>query len=238
MELIELYVIIISTISLLFSLLVYFGMHPGRIQSLVVSFVRFMRLHPQIIIATFLVLILVNLLIIGFKVGYFSRILTGVIGLITGLLIAILSNFVIQLTIGKRIVSIHTQLLAVMDPRFQSVTDLVDGAKIVTPTYGPALHWLQTALATYGKTFVPIVVANPEVCEALKRRVVDAVLVTKHPSVPLEALIGSGQIRLLHWSTEVVKAVTKAFPTATRLAVLPSDTYVGQPEDIQGYAPY
>lgn len=238
MEPLELYVIIISTISLLFSLLVYFGIYPRRIQSLVVSFVRFMRLHPQIIIVFFLILILSNLFILGFKAGYFSGILTGVISGITGALTATLIGFLMRLTIGKKVTSTQTQLLAVMASRFHSVSDLRDGARIVTSSYGPSLQWLERALATYSKSFRPVLVAMPERFEALKRRVVDAVLVTKHPSTPLEGPIASGEVQLLPWSVEAVKAVTEAFPTATRLAVLPLNTYEGQSGEIHGYAPY
>lgn len=238
MGIVELYVIIISTLGLVFSLLVYFGMHPRRIQSLVASFVRFMRLHPPTIIATFLTLILINLLLIGFQVGYFSNILTGIIGGITGLLVAILFNYLMRLTLRRRVNSTNTQLLAVMSSRFHSVADIVDGAKIATSTFGPSIEWLQTALAVDGISFVPVVVAAPELFLALERGVVDAVLVTKHPFSHLQKSISSAQVRFLPWSKQAVKEVTKVFPTATRLAVLPSNTYERQPEDIQGYAPY
>lgn len=238
MGIVELYVIIISTLSLAFSLLVYFGIYPKRIQSLVISFVRFMRLHPQIIITIFLILILVNLSILGFKAGYFSGILTGVISGITGALTATLVGFLMRLTTGKKVASTHTQLLAVMASRFHSISELRDGAKIVPSTYGPPLQWLQTALATYGISFVPVYVVTNELFMALKLETVDAVLIIKHPSVPLEGLIASGEVRLLPWSKPALEAVTRAFPTGTRPAVLPPNTYEGQPEDIQGYASY
>ena len=235
---IELYVIIISTLSLAFSLLVYFGIYPKRIQSLVVSFVRFMRMHPQIILAIFLILILVNLFILGFKAGYFSGILTGVISGITGALTATLVGFLMRLTTGKKATSTQTQLLAVMVSRFHNISDLGGEAKIAASTFGPSIEWLQTALATYGMSFVPTYVPMNELFMALKVGVVDAVLIMKHPSAPLERFIASGEVRLLPWSKPALEAVTRAFPTGTRPAVLPPNTYEGQPEDIQGYASY
>jgi hypothetical protein len=238
MGIVELYVIIISTLSLAFSLLVYFGIYPKRIRSLVISFVRFMRLHPQIIITIFLILILVNLFILGFKAGYFSGILTGVISGITGALTATLISFLIRLTTGKKATSTHTQLLAVIAARFHSISELKDGAKIVPSTYGPSLQWLQTALAAYGISFGPVYVPTNELFMALKVGVVDAVLITNHPLDIMKASIKSGEIRLLPWSRSAQEAVTRAFPTETRLAVLPANTYDGQQGDIQGYAPY
>jgi hypothetical protein len=238
MGIVELYVTIISTLSLVFSLLVYFGMHPRRIKLLLTGFARFMRLYPQVIIVTFLILILVNILIIGFKVGYFSNILTGIIGGITGLLVGILSNFLLGLTIRRRVKSKNTHLLAVMASRFRNVVDMPRGAKIASATVGSHIAWLQTALDSYGISFNPVFIPTNELFLALKLGVVDAVLITKHPLDIMKACIESGEIRLLPWSGSAQEAVTRAFPTETRLTVLAANTYDGQQGDIQGYASY
>ena len=74
--------------------------------------------------------------------------------------------------------------------------------------------------------------------EALEKGVVDAVLITKHPLDIMKVPIESGEVRLLPWSKSALEAVTRAFPTETRLTVLPLNTYDGQQEDIQGYASY
>lgn len=132
--------------------------------------------------------------------------------------------------------SSHTQLLTVMSTSFDSITDL-NGAKIVTPGSGPYLQWLQTALATYGISFVHVVVPTTERLTALRIGVVDAVLVTYHPSPYLEEPIASGEVYLLPWSVQAVEAVTEVYPGTTMAAQLPPNTYEGQTGSILGYAP-
>ena len=236
----ELFAIIILLIfSLLCSLLVYFGMHPARrIQLLFVRFVRLTQLYPPIIILLLLILIVVNLLVISFRVGYFPGMLTGAMSVITAFLIAILIIFARRVTIKKEDPSMHIQLLAVMTSGFHRVTDFVSGTKIGVLDYGPPLHWMQTALDTYGISFIPVIVYKGELFEVLKSGVVDAVLITEHTSPPLDEPFALGKLRLLPWSIEAVEAVTRAFPTVTRPAVLPLKTYVGQSKDIKGYASY
>jgi len=131
--------------------------------------------------------------------------------------------------------SLDTHLLAVMASSFDSIADL-NGAKIVPSSFGPYLQWMQTALATYGISFVPVYVAPVDQLEALRRGAVDAVLVTHHPSPYLEAPIASGEIRLLSWSAQAVKAVTETYPE-TRMTRLPPNTYQGHTETLLGYAP-
>ena len=134
--------------------------------------------------------------------------------------------------------SLHTHLLAVTDSRFHGIADLGHSLKIAVSISDSSPQWLQTALATYGISFVPILVPLSERFEALRRGVVDAILVTQHPSTHLKEHIVKDEIRLLPWSKPAIEAVTRAFPTSARVSVLPSNTYEGQYEEIQGYAPY
>lgn len=236
---IELYVIIASSLGLLLSLFTYFGMHPRRIQFLTVNFARFMQRRPRVIAVVLFAVILVNLIVLGFRIGQFSGILIGITSAVTGALIVILIEFAIRVTVGKVITSKDIQLLAVISSRFHGISELPDKVKIVTTSYGPPAQWLETALETYGTSFVPVIVAASEIFEALRRGVVDAVLIRGHPSTVLKEPVKSGMVRLLPWSYRSVEAVTKAFPTATRPARLPPNTYEGQSaEEIQGYAPY
>ncbi len=234
----ELYAIIIASLGFLFTLFTYFGMHPHRVQLLAVSFIKLMQRNPRMIVVVLFALILANLIIIGLKIEHFSGILIGTIGAITGALIVTLVEFLIHLTIGKIIASRDTQLLAVIALRFHGVSELPNEAKIVIASYGAPAQWLQTALDTYRLSFVPVLVPMPEVFEALRRGVVDAVLVRGHPLPALKETVESGIVRLLPWSKQAIEAVTRTFPATTRPSKLPVNTYRGQTEDIQGYAPY
>lgn len=227
----NLYVIVSQAVALLLACLFYFGITPHRIQSLILKFVRFIRFHPQMIVML-LIIVIVNLGIITFKSVGLIRTL-GVVS--SCLAILILASAFGKYSI-KSVASSHTQLLAIIGSH--GISELHKQAKIVTHPYGPWLQWMQTALDTYGISFVPILVPASELVIALEKGVVDAVLVRDHPSAPLEESIASGKVRLLPWGEEAIEAVTKAFPTATRPAVLPANTYLGQPEKIQGYAPY
>jgi len=132
---------------------------------------------------------------------------------------------------------VDIQLIAVMSSRFNEIDGLGNGVKIGTLTYGPTLHWIQTALNTYGISFTPVIVAESEMFEALKRGEIDAALIIHHPSVPLDEPFALGDVRFLPWSTEAVAAVTRAFPTLVRPAKLPPKTYINQSQAISGYAP-
>ncbi len=234
----ELYATILATLSFLIALFTYFGMHPRRIQLVAISFVKFMQRHPRIIVIVLFTLILVNLIVVAFRIGYFSGMLIGVISAITGALIALLGEFLImRLTIGKEVASKDTQLLAVMASRFHGVSELPNNAKIVT-TFGAHAQWLQTALETYGVSFVAINLSPLDTLDALRRGMVDAALVRGHPLPVLKEPIKLGTLRLLPWSKQAVEAVTNVFPAATRPSKLPANTYEGQAEEIQGYAPY
>jgi len=229
----DLYVAISQTVAVLLTIFFFLGITRHRIQSLIVNFVRFIRFHPQIIVAVLLIVV-ANLIIISLKTIGWVRIL----GVASSCLIIIVLASTLARYSTKRVPSPYTQLLAVVAVRFHGISELPNKAKIVTKPYRPWEQWLETALGTYGISFVPIIVARPEWLIALERGAVDAVLIREHPSSDLGTSIASGKVRLLPWSEQAVEAVTKAFPTVTRPAVLPSNTYPGQAEAVQGYAPY
>lgn len=233
METLDLYLVTSQSLAVLLALLFYFGITPRRIRSLIISLVRFSRFHPQIIVAL-LVIVIVNLVIVSFKSVGWVRIL-GVAS--SCLIIVVLASTLVRYS-TKRVPSPYTQLLAVVAVGFHGISELSNKAKIVIQPYGPWEQWLETALETYQISFVPIIVPRPEWLIALERGVIDAVLIREHPSGAVGESIASGKVRLLPWSEQAIEAVTKAFPTATRPAVLPSNTYPGQAETIQGYAPY
>lgn len=231
------FLIVLLTFSSLFSLLVYFGMTPNReIRSLVASLVGSMWLHPAVTIAVLLVFILGNLLIISFRASFSPPLLTAAMILSILLSIAVLANLVMRLTIRREIPSVHTNLLLVMASEVQSVSNLPNPIRIATSTLGPSLQWLQTALQTYDMSFTPVIVAETDLFEAFQRGIIDTALITEHASIFLDEAIALGKVRFLPWSLDAVVAVTKAFPTVTRAAVLPPNTYAEQTKAIRGYA--
>jgi len=134
--------------------------------------------------------------------------------------------------------SLHTRLIAVMAPSFQTIGDLPNSAKIVANYGVEELQWMETALVASGITSSwPVFIPSSEWFTALLTGVVDAVLVGEHPSVDLQEAISSGEVRLLPWSVAAVEAVTQAYPETTMSTYLPSNTYEGQSENILGYAP-
>lgn len=123
-----------------------------------------------------------------------------------------------------------------MSPKFDSVAKL-GGAKIGASQWDASeLNWVKMALGAYGISFASVSIAAPDFYPALERGVIDAVLLTKHPSPYLQNDIASGKVRLLPWSEQAVGAVTKTYPE-TMFAVLPPNTYKGQTGSILGYAP-
>ena len=135
----------------------------------------------------------------------------------------------------KAAITVH--LLAVLHSRYDSIADLPDSAKIRITGYSQDEEWMKKALATYGTTVVPIYLSGSDWNEALEMEVIDAVLVTTHPSYYLQESIESGKVLLLPWSSKAVTEVTEAYPETTVLARLPSNTYEGQTKSILGYAP-
>ena len=235
---IEWYIVIISTIGFFLSVLTYFGMHPRRIQHFAINFARFMQSRPSILVVVLFAIPGANLILLFLRIEQLSGILVGITGAMTGTLIAVLILFVIRATVGKVVLSKNIQLLAVLASRFNDINELPDKAKVVTASFGPPAQWLEVAFEAYGMQFVPVVVAKSEILEGLRRGVIDAVLVGDHPSAVLKGPIESGMVRLLPWTNQAIEAVTRAFPTATRQARLPANTYEKQPNYIQGYAPY
>lgn len=136
-----------------------------------------------------------------------------------------------------KVATTQTQLLAVMSSRFHSISDLRRGAKIAISEDQPLL-WMQTALATYNISFMPIMVPKSDLFKAISMGILDAVLIGDHPSQVLKEAISSGKVRLLPWSNLAIETLIRDFPTAVRPSVLPQDTYTGQSESIQGYSPY
>jgi len=132
-------------------------------------------------------------------------------------------------------IPITVHLLAVLQSRYDSIADLPDKAKIST-IHGQQEPRLETALATYEKSFELLIIPGPELYDALKRPI-DAVLVKSHPSYYLQKYIPSSEVLLLPWNSKAVTAVIDAYPETTVLARLPANTYEGQTKSILGYAP-
>ncbi len=237
MRFIELLTIFIAGFGLLFSLLIYFSLHPWRIQLPGVTFARFVQQSSQAVIFVLFILIGVNLVIILSQIGLFPGALNGVVIGVTTAITATLVYFLLRLTTKKETPSRYAHLLAVIASRFNDIAEL-EGARIAIPTYGPPLQWMQAALDAYGISFVPVIITKAELAKALKGGEIDAALVTTHPLFLLDELASIGDIRFLPWDTEAIKTVIEAFPVATRLAKLPAGTYMGQIEDIHAYAPY
>jgi len=131
------------------------------------------------------------------------------------------------------IYSKQTQFI-VASSDFNSIVDL-DGCKIGTSNKTP-WQYAETALSTYGITCQPILVAPPDLYDALETGFIDAVLVTAHPWPPLQSMIYKLGVNLLPWSGQAVQTVTQEFPQM-QASVLPPNTYSGQKEVIFGYAP-
>jgi hypothetical protein len=229
----DLYILVSQTVAILLTLLVFIGMTPQKMRTWIIAFVRFVRSHPQTIVVL-LVLVISNLIIITMNsVGY-----VRILGIIGNILAGVILAFSIGRYSTRRVSSLHTNVLAVLTDRFDSISELPTQTRIVTPPYGPWLEWMHTALETYQKSFVPVVVPRIEQLEALKRGVVDAILLKEHPSMEMDNFVASGRICILPWSKDAVERVVKSFPSAVRPSILPPNTYHGQPAEIQGYAPF
>ena len=131
-----------------------------------------------------------------------------------------------------------TRLLAVLASRFHKLQELPAETKISLLSIDAQLPWLQTALGTHGISVVPIFIIKNELLLALRKGVIEAVLVSKHPLAELQDSIASNEIRLISCSKPALDAVIKNFPTTVRLSVLPPRTYTGQSQKFKGYIPY
>lgn len=196
MEPIEWYVVIISTIGFLLSVLTYFGLYPLRIQHLAINYTRFMQSRPSILIVVLFAIIAANLILLFLRVEQLSGILVGITVAITVTLIAVLIFLIIRATVGKVVLSKNTQLLAILASRFNHINELPDKARVAT-SFGPPAQWLEVAFETYGMHFVPVMVAKPEVLQALRQGVIDAVLVGEHWD---DDDAHRGRVNVAHWA--------------------------------------
>ncbi len=130
--------------------------------------------------------------------------------------------------------STETRLLVVLS-KYNSIDELNNPARIGLGSDNE-IPWLQAALNSYGIECFPIIVPESDTYNALIRGVVDAVLVTAHPSPSLQTGIESGEFRLVPWSEEAVAAVVEVYPNSVIPAQLPANTYAGQSDAILGYA--
>ncbi len=131
-----------------------------------------------------------------------------------------------------------TQLLAMLSSKFHNIDALPEHAKIVVSPNSTSLVWLETALRSYGKSAIPVVIPKSEQLLALKQGVVDAVLLSDHPATQMKDSIESNEVHLLSWSENALNIVTKIFPSAIGKSALKPNTYKGQPKKLVGYAPY
>lgn len=233
MTALDLYILISPTVALLLALLVFTGITPRKMRAWIVVVVRFVRFHPQTIVVLVLLLVANLVIITMHSVGY-----SKVLGIVSSILAILILVFSLTRYSGKRVSSLHTNLLAVPAHKVHSISQLPSQSRIVTPPYGPWLEWMHIALATHQKSFAPIMVPSRERVEALERGVVDAILLWEHPSIEIAESIASGKVCLLPWSKEAVERVVKSFPTALRSSTLLPNTYPGQTAEIQGYAPF
>ena len=130
--------------------------------------------------------------------------------------------------------SLDTQLLAVMNNDIHSPADLNNAKLCLSGT--PYSDMAEVALDTYGIDYFKIMIPASDRFLALKKGIIDAVLVTEHP---WDAVVADGfqtEVKFLPWSQQAIEAVTQQFSSVASTR-LPSYTYPWQPYSIPGYAP-
>jgi len=142
--------------------------------------------------------------------------------------------------------STETRLLVVVNSEeHNSIENLNNpatiGIAIVPSIYPPSEEsWLNTALSSYGIDLGTCYdLPEAESYTFLNQGVVDAVLLTTHPSPSLSDFIESEELLLLPWSEAAVAAVVvESAPELMIPTQLPANTYsAGQSDAILGYAP-